>query len=187
MRRLVFIVSLLGIVASGPALARDTRPSLCTGQEVTVFSCSIGAKVVSLCATPDLAEETGRLTYRFGRKGAVELTYPEAEGPAKNHFIYSTVGAAGGDFVRFSRGGTTYTVEFSDGPRLRHFAGVTVHRGAKRIAEMRCRERWPLGERGYTPLYPAKLPGGLYEIEDEASPLPDDLRPAPQCAPGEGS
>jgi hypothetical protein len=161
---LVLNLSLLALAAA-PALAHDTRPNLCTGDEVVVFACSIGPKLVSLCATPDLGETTGRLTYRFGRKGAVELVHPEAEGPAKTHFTYGAIGAGGGDFVRFTRGDTTYTVEHADGPRLEHFAGVVVHRGTKRVAVLKCREKWPLGDRGYIPIYPAKLPGGLYGIE----------------------
>jgi hypothetical protein len=166
MRGLVFIVSLLGLVAVSPALARDTRPSLCTGEEVAIFSCAVGpeGKILSLCASPDLSETAGTLAYRFGRKERLELTHPQGEAASRTAFRRGMVGAAGGDFIRFSRGDTTYTLVYTDGPRLPYFAGVEVHRGTKRIAALRCRKD-PLGDDAFALLYRGGLPSEIYELD----------------------
>src|SRR5690349_526910 len=56
--------SLLGVVVlclfGGTAAANST---LCRDGEVVAFSCSVGSKIVSLCATADLGRETGSLYY----------------------------------------------------------------------------------------------------------------------------
>jgi hypothetical protein len=149
---------LLPLLAALPALA-DTRPSLCQPGEAAVFSCAIGGKVASLCASADIGPGQGILSYRFGRKGAIELTYPDKPMPPDQAFSAAVVGDAGfaGDIVRFSRGGIRYTlysiIVKGQGDR----DGIRVTRGGRRLADLKCRD-FALGSDAWKLLYRAKLP-----------------------------
>jgi hypothetical protein len=65
---------------TAPEAARPVRPaSHCTAAESTAFSCTLtNGKNVSICSTPNFEETMeGQLVYRYGKLGAVELSYPE--------------------------------------------------------------------------------------------------------------
>ena len=52
--------------------------TLCPKDQITAFSCALkNGKTVSICASPDLDEQKGSLTYLFGKPSKIELTYPE--------------------------------------------------------------------------------------------------------------
>lgn len=54
---------------------------LCEASEQTVYACPVaGGKTVSVCRVDD------RLLYRFGKPGAVELTFPSTPKPAREAF-----------------------------------------------------------------------------------------------------
>lgn len=92
--------------------APDTRPSLCAPGEVAIFSCALATgRIVSLCASPDLGETSGHLRYLYGRLGKVELVHPDPGTLPCAAFLGGIVGPGGGDFIRFRRGGATYTLE----------------------------------------------------------------------------
>ena len=101
------------------------------------------------------------------RAEGVELTYPHDQTPPKAAFRAGIIGAGGGDFVRFTRSDVTYTIEHADGPRSGQYAGVTIHRGPKRVAELRCKGTPydALGPDGFALIYRAKLPSELYGLE----------------------
>lgn len=144
--------------ACGTALA-DTRPSLCQSGEVAIFSCAIGGKIASLCASSDLGPSQGSLTYRFGRKGAIELTHPDRPVPPDQAFTTAVVGDAGfaGDIVRFSRNETRYTLYSiiirGQGER----DGIRVTRDGRQLADLKCKD-FALGAGAWRLLYRAKLP-----------------------------
>jgi hypothetical protein len=102
---------------ASPALAQGTHQSavskppasagsLCAASERTVFSCVLegNRKSVSLCASSDL----NRFYYTYGRRGALELTFPPKEQPFKNPFMLSNLWLAGG------RTGHTYSFASGD-------------------------------------------------------------------------
>jgi len=123
-------------------------------------------KIVSLCASSDLSENSGHLRYRFGRPGAAEFVYPAENVLAREAFVGGTIDARGGDFVRFSRGEFTYTVETAFDPRRGEVAGLKVHRGRKLVLDTTCRSD-ALGDEGWSRVYKAKLPRELYHsVED---------------------
>jgi len=64
--------------------------SLCEQGEQIVFSCRLKrpAKIVSLCASPDLEREQGYLQYRFGLPGRIELEFPESRQSTQAQFDY---------------------------------------------------------------------------------------------------
>ena len=86
--------------------------SHCRPDEWSVFSCRIedSEKVVSVCASEDLTREQGYLHYRFGRIGAVELTFPEDRQNTQEQFLWQTIGYSGGwdTRIQFSNGGYAY-------------------------------------------------------------------------------
>lgn len=65
--------------------------SLCTRDEHIIFSCLVKrpAKIVSLCASKDLAKERGYLQYRFGLPGKIELEYPKDRLRTQEKFQYT--------------------------------------------------------------------------------------------------
>ena len=160
--------------AAGPALASlalagaasaapDTRPSLCAPAEVAIFSCALATgRVVSLCASPDLGETTGHLRYLYGRKGRLELVHPEPGTRPQQAFSGGIVGAGYGDFIRFRRSETSYTLESLIPKTSPEVNRLRVTRGARTLLSSECRE-WPLGDEGFGLLYRAKLPRTDYE------------------------
>ena len=75
---------IIPIVATTPATtpvpAPPTPPvSHCLPTESTAFSCTLtNGKNVSICTTPNFEDTLeGQLVYRYGKLGAVELSYPE--------------------------------------------------------------------------------------------------------------
>lgn len=137
----------------------DTRPSLCQAGETAVFSCAIGGKVASLCASPDIGPGQGTLTYRFGRKGAIELAHPDKPVPPGQAFSTAVIGDAGfaGDIVRFSRGETRYTLYSIIVKGQGERDGILVARGGRQLADLKCRD-FALGSDAWKLLYRAKLP-----------------------------
>lgn len=158
MMHLRCLVTLAAVLACNAAWA-DTRPSLCQAGEVAIFSCAIGGKVASLCASRDIGPGQGSLSYRFGRKDAIELTHPDRPLPPDLAFSTAVVGDASfaGDIVRFNRGETRYTlysiIVRGQGER----DGIRIARGGRRIADLRCKD-FALGADAWKLLYRAKLP-----------------------------
>jgi heat shock protein HslJ len=65
--------------------------SLCGTDEQIVFSCRLRrpAKIVSLCASPDLERERGYLQYRFGLPARIELEFPKNRQSTQQQFAYT--------------------------------------------------------------------------------------------------
>ncbi|MGX1790629.1 hypothetical protein ACWIGM_28045 [Bosea sp. NPDC055332] len=158
MTKLRCLAAIAAALACGPAVA-DTRPSLCQPGETAIFSCAIGGKIASLCASGDIGPGQGRLTYRFGRKGALELTHPEAPVPPDQAFSTAVVGDAGfaGDIVRFSRGATRYTLYSIIVKGQGERDGILVARDGRQLADLKCKG-FALGADAWRLLYRAKLP-----------------------------
>jgi hypothetical protein len=94
-----------------------------------------GARIASLCA--DKGKSPWRLTYRFGRPGHVELTYPApGETAAFRHAIIS-YSSLGGDAVLFARGPITYALFYVLGHDTA-FDGVVVRKGDTEVASLSC-------------------------------------------------
>jgi hypothetical protein len=70
------VLGIFGLLwfAAGPGQAATSTQ--CATSEQVVFSCAVGNKVVSVCASGDLAQHSGSLSYRFGPLGRPEISYP---------------------------------------------------------------------------------------------------------------
>jgi hypothetical protein len=116
MVRLVLVTVLCGfLLAYHPGVELSLQKgSLCVEGEKVVFSCVIqkSAKVVSLCASPDLARDRGYLQYRFGLPGKLELEYPHNKESSTQAFKYNHYFRAQVDLteISFSKDNFQYTV-----------------------------------------------------------------------------
>ncbi len=129
-----------------PPAGGPSQTSFCSSSETVVFSCRTGAKMVSVCASSDVARNKGYVQYRFGKPGdPLELALPESQvTPAKaaagNTEAFS---GGGGAWLRFAKGAFTYTVYTGIGnwgPRgeKRTKEGLVVERGGKPVANLAC-------------------------------------------------
>lgn len=156
-RRLVPLLA-AGLALASQANAADDRPSLCMPAETAIFSCALGGKIVSLCATPDLDATQGTMTYRFGRRGAVELTHPDQPRHPATAFTAGGDPVLLGDYVRFSKGGFTYTIYALVGTQARRETdGLLITRGATILRDIRCKD-FAMGDGAWRLMYRAKLP-----------------------------
>ena len=147
--RPVFVLSARALALSmvSVAWAGDAQPgTLCLQDERAIFSCLLKntAKLVSLCGSRDLAEGSGYLQYRFGRKGKVELEFPsERRGSPKafRHSLYTRY-QVDRFSVSFSVANYTYAVfDNYDGEMEppTHEAGVAVAHSDENPRELLCR------------------------------------------------
>jgi hypothetical protein len=128
------------LVSSLPVSAVERpHPSHCDPNEATVFTCTVGRKTVSLCASADRSFSSGTLQYRFGRIGQVELSYPEK--PVAPHEAFTgglaLQGGGGYSYVRFIRSGISYTVYRFIGSGHEE-DGLVVKRGEKELLAVTC-------------------------------------------------
>lgn len=135
------------LAATALALAALTAPmaqaqSLCSPAEKSIFSCQVGKKTLSVCASRDLDDTKGVLLYRFGTPEKVELTYPEKPGHPNKHFTANRLySSAEGSLIMelgFQRGNVSYTVYTMD-LRGKQSAGVTVNVKGK-DTDLACRD-----------------------------------------------
>ncbi len=155
-RRPALLAAALAMASS--ASAADDRPSLCQSSETAIFSCALGGKIVSLCATPDLDATTGMMTYRFGRRGAVELAHPEQSTHPSMAFVAGIDSSERGDYVRFSRGGFTYTIYALVGTQSRNETdGLLITRGKTILRDLKCKD-FAMGDGAWRLMYRARLP-----------------------------
>ncbi len=136
--------------ATAPATTGGQK-SLCTPQEIVVFSCRTGAKMVSACASQDAGRSQGYLQYRFGKPDStdpLDISLPAGRLVPVKAAIGSTVSFSGGGgaWLRFRNGQTTYTLYTGIGkwgPKgaTQEKQGLAVERGGKLVANLKCSAR----------------------------------------------
>lgn len=134
--RLAFVAALLTALPSSAA----TGASHCGAEEETLFTCSTGRKLVSVCTSRDLSASSGFVQYRFGPPAAPELVYPPAgaDWRAVTRGSVLTYAGGGGAYLAFSRGPYRYVVYTAIGSGWGTKAGVVVEKGGKRVANLPC-------------------------------------------------
>ena len=138
MRPNILLLAGLLYITSLPAIATDSH---CSGQEQTVFSCSLGKKIVSVCASNDISPTSGYLQYRFGQKNAPELTFPASTEPSRHADIQARAlmfSGGGGGYLRFINGRYNYIVYTAIGKGWGTKDGITVEKDHKPIAHLKC-------------------------------------------------
>ena len=138
--------TLLLAISSAQAAPNDSH---CSREEKTVFSCTVGKKIVSVCASKDLSPVAGYMQYRFGKKGKPELSIPALSQHPLKHVQADAYQAASGQTgsMTFSHGQYSYTLVWSesrtdnapDGSSMWvNEAGLTIARKGKVIADLPC-------------------------------------------------
>lgn len=89
--------------------AAHAEESLCVHDEVIVFSCHVGTKIVSLCRP---SESPRSLTYRYGTPGHLELVYPRCGHEDRGAFYTTSAPLFGGGeaTIAFKQAGYEYTL-----------------------------------------------------------------------------
>lgn len=123
----------------------DLAPAvLCTPQEKILYSCGLGKKSVSLCASQDLSKSKGYLQYRIGTDNdSLELELPNKNTRAQDFFEYAVESRGDKGSIKnvtFSAGEFTYTIyRFTDAMKGTA-SGVSVRKNGKAIAYLKCNE-----------------------------------------------
>jgi hypothetical protein len=136
-----------GTGAEASVQRRHTAASLCTEGETPIFQCRIGQRMVAVCG----GRAGGRpyAQYRFGRPGALELSYPGGPGQGAGTMVRSLIPFSGGGEaqIHFTTAGHQYLV-YSRVLRTRFdrsgrndaafSAGLAVWRNGRRISNRGC-------------------------------------------------
>lgn len=108
------VKSVLALALAVSALPAKAGASLCRKGEQVFFNCQVAAssRLISVCGSKDLSAEQGRLQYRFGRPGKIELFYPEKPAGGQKKFLWSLYMRYRVSYaaLSFSNGGFRYTV-----------------------------------------------------------------------------
>jgi hypothetical protein len=133
------------LIALTPVLAYSSN-SLCSPDEAIVFSCLVGKKTISYCASTDLDENRGYMQYRFGTKEKIELVFPEAKVNPKGNFeiIYTRPMNDNGSRadaldINFNIGKFIYSLDYMDGAK--EAAKLNVSRDGKSLAKLSCNSK----------------------------------------------
>ncbi|MFW5837743.1 MAG: hypothetical protein ACOCVM_07020 [Desulfovibrionaceae bacterium] len=136
---------LVASVAVCAATAHAGDVGHCLSGEKTIFTCQIKGKtkVVSVCASQDLGPDSGYVQYRFGKPGAIEMTYPANKAGSSQAFRVSTYTRAGTSYnsLSFKNKGVEYVVYddyVSEGGQEEFASGVKVILPDKREVDIPC-------------------------------------------------
>jgi hypothetical protein len=82
---------LCALFISGLAASASSAQTLCAADENALYSCKIGKRLASVCASKDLSDHSGYLQYRFGASPQkLELVYPSDKRHPKTAFKLAT-------------------------------------------------------------------------------------------------
>jgi hypothetical protein len=129
---LVIVISLMNLGID----ARAEETTLCRAHEEVYFSCPVGGKIISLCASGNISPDNGYIRYRFGTPDHVELQYPDDNHSSKSRFTISDISGGNLNFthVKFKSGGYDY-VMYQGFP-----SGLYIKRKGRTIANLTCDE-----------------------------------------------
>jgi heat shock protein HslJ len=137
-----------GGLPAKPARRIMQANSLCEQGEQIVFSCPLKrpAKIVSLCASPDLERNRGYLQYRFGVPRRIELEFPETRQSTQERFDYQHYFRYQVDLteINFSIEGNRYQIfdayNGEEKPRVIQY-GVTITPPTRESVSYHCRTK----------------------------------------------
>jgi hypothetical protein len=137
-RRIMIFVAL----ATPLYVSAGDMPTLCDADEVVYLSCSIGKKLLSVCGSKQLTNESGYLRYLFGESGKTpELVYPREQIHPSKAFRRNeplTSAKAGAMALAFDISSFTYNVFSTRSAFGYNGAGIIVRQGDKEVAHNEC-------------------------------------------------
>lgn len=130
------------LVALSPPHAAAAGASHCTAGQQTLFACSTGRKLLSVCASADLAKDSGYVQYRFGVPGRSAFVLPVAGVDWRpvtrgGSLMFS---GGGGSYIAFASPPYRYVVYSAIGRGWGSKAGVVVEKRGRQIASLSCNE-----------------------------------------------
>ncbi len=138
------VVASIGCLFALTALPVWATESLCHEREQIIFSCSLGKKMVSVCASNDFSASSGYLQYRFGKGGVLELAFPNlTESAQASQFVQARTlmfAGGGGGYLRFINGPYHYIVYTAIGKDWGAKDGVAVEKNNQLIANLECQD-----------------------------------------------
>jgi hypothetical protein len=102
------VFSALATATTVASAANALVLSLCDKPEQTVWSCTAGRQVYSVCASPTVTANSGYVQYRAGMPGNVEFRFPAGKQHPLGHFGYVVL--ANGASLGFNNGGYVYVI-----------------------------------------------------------------------------
>lgn len=137
-------------VDSQNTIGRERKNSQCSDDEQVIFTCSIGKKIASVCASIDLDKTNGSLQYRFGKKGNPELKIPTTDATSRTliRIARSPSSTANAAFIGIKNGKHMYYIfssesveSVTDGMRKWVYkSGVLIKKKGKIIATLNCND-----------------------------------------------
>lgn len=125
--------------------------SRCTTEERVIFSCVLKqGKILSLCGSPVITNESGYLQYRIGFPGKESsLIYPEDRAHPADSFWGGSQAFSGGGatHIRFNIGQYSYVV-FTGLGRGWKKEGVVVKRNGQQISYLSCDDNSTISDLG---------------------------------------
>ena len=106
----------------------------CDINENVAWSCKVGERVISVCASEPITGDSGYIQYRIGKPPRTELVYPKTGVPPRGRFAYRLT-PQGDTSLSFSNGG--YDYEVYDILRSEE-DGVRVTKNGKEVSHIRC-------------------------------------------------
>ncbi|WP_244240841.1 hypothetical protein [Luteimonas yindakuii] len=82
---------------------------LCSDDEITLWSCSVGKRQYALCSSRVVTHAQGYMQYRASKTGNAVFTYPAIKRPPSGAFTYSSY-ANGNASVEFANNGYRYSL-----------------------------------------------------------------------------
>ena len=155
--QILFAIALLAVLENGYAYCPITssEETMCSAHEEIYFSCPVGKKIISVCASGNISPESGYVQYRFGRPGSPELEFPTKSYPPKDRFSISDFhgGNTNSVHLKFKTGGYTYVVFQSA------TSGVYVEKNGRVVRNLVCdggqyRQISPRAKRGIKTVLP---------------------------------
>lgn len=92
--------------------AQADEVTLCQPHEEVYFSCPIGERIMSVCASGNISPDNGYVQYRFGQVGKIELEFPEKPFTPRQWFSISDISEANfnSTHLKFSVGQYRYVL-----------------------------------------------------------------------------
>ena len=141
---------------SAPQIIRTTDQTLCGEFEDILYSCQIGGRTLSVCAS---SIQPADISYSYGRSvSEVEMHINASDDNGRVH-QGGVVGQGGGQLthLRFTNGDTQYIVYSGYTGRLAatdgKWSGVAIQRNGRSVADMQCPYTGP-----YTELSQSSIP-----------------------------
>jgi len=116
--------------------ARADEITLCQPHEEIYFSCPVGEKIISMCASGNISPNNGYVQYRYGVPDHIELQFPDKPYPPRRLFKIVDIYAGNLNFIHigFRLGGYDYVI-YQGSP-----SGVYVKKHGNLVSNHMCGE-----------------------------------------------